>query len=189
MKFEFTFLDWLQSKRTPFWDKIMVGISTAGNGGAVWILLAAVFLLLPGYRKCGLMMLAVLLAGAVICNLFLKVLINRARPFEVRQPSFPLLISPPKDRSFPSGHTMSSFAGATVIFLYDYRLGIIAFVFAALMGVSRMYLYVHFPSDIIGGVIAGIAVACAVTYMICSYSEPCGIGKIQMECLYSSMHF
>lgn len=166
MKFEFAFLDWLQSKRTPFLDKLMVGISIADNGGFIWILLAAVFLLLPGYKKCGFLMLAALFVGVVVGNLVMKNMFNRSRPFEVRPPVRPLLIAPPKDRSFPSCHTMSSFACATVIFHFDCRLGVVALVFAGLMGLSRMYLYVHFPSDIIGGIVVGIGIAYTVSYMI-----------------------
>lgn len=166
MKFEFTFLDWLQSKRTPFLDKLMVGISIADNGGFIWILLAAIFMLLPDYRKCGFLMLAALFVGVVAGNLVMKNIFNRSRPFEVRPPKRPLLIPPPKDRSFPSCHTMSSFACAAVIFYFDCRFGTAALIFAALMGISRMYLYVHFPSDIIGGILVGIGIAYAVTYMI-----------------------
>lgn len=166
MEFEFTFLDWLQGIRTPWLDKLMVFISILGNGGLIWIFLSAVFIAVSKYRKCGFMMLAALLLGVVVGNLFLKNIVGRDRPFELIPPNFELLIPPPEDRSFPSGHTMSSFACATVIFSVDHRMGLAAFLMAALMGMSRMYLYVHFPSDIIGGVIVGVLIAVTVVHMM-----------------------
>ena len=88
-------------------------------------------------------------------NLLLKPLIGRIRPFNV-QDAITLLIAAPLDYSFPSGHTMSSFAAAMVLLLTDRRMGIPAMLLAGLIAFSRMYLYVHYPTDILGGALLGI---------------------------------
>ena len=91
-------------------------------------------------------------------NLVIKNLVARVRPCAINT-AIELLIPFPSEYSFPSGHTLSSFIGATCIFLRDKRLGVPAYLLASLIAFSRLYLYVHFPSDIIGGALLGLALA------------------------------
>lgn len=152
---EFQFLDFLQTLHQPVLDKIMVFFTTLGNAGILWLVLAVVFLCIKKYRKCGAAMLLSLVLGLIFGNLILKNVIARPRPCWINN-SVEMLIAVPKDFSFPSGHTLASFGAATPIFYYHRRFGIIAYIVAAVIAFSRMYLYVHFPTDILGGLILGI---------------------------------
>ena len=133
-------------------DMLMPKITMLGNSGAVWILAAGGLLCTKKYRKYGIILLAGLAMGVLVGNVFLKHLIARPRPCWLDQ-SVPLLIAVPNDYSFPSGHTLASVIGATILTAADRRFGIIAIPLAILIAFSRLYLYVHFPSDILGAVI------------------------------------
>ena len=100
--------------------------------------------------------------GVIIGNGILKNLVMRSRPCWINT-DFNLLIANPKDYSFPSGHALSSTIAATVITLYRKKWGIIVIPITALMAFSRLYLYVHFPTDILGGIVRGIIIG-YVTY-------------------------
>ena len=159
MEFEFFILDWIQTHlRHPILDPIIVFITTLGNAGILWIGLTILLAVRKSTRKTA----AALAVALGLCllwgNLLLKPLIGRIRPFNV-QDAITLLITAPLDYSFPSGHTMSSFAAAMVLLLTDRRMGIPAMLLAGLIAFSRMYLYVHYPTDIIGGLLIGIASA------------------------------
>ena len=99
-------------------------------------------------------LLVCVLAG----NLLLKNVVARPRPCDVI-PEMPLLIPQPQSFSFPSGHTMSSFAAATVLLFASWKWGIAAYAMAGVVGFSRVYLFVHYPTDVLAGVALGIAVA------------------------------
>lgn len=107
------------------------------------------------------MLMGGLACCAVIGNLILKNLVARSRPFFFNT-AVDLLISVPTDYSFPSGHTMSSFTAAVILYHADKRLGIPALILAFLIAFSRLYLYVHFPSDVIAGALIGIAIGFVV---------------------------
>lgn len=147
--------------RCAFLDRIMPGVTTLGTCGAIWGVVMLIFLRLPRYRKTGLILFITLLLCALISNVLLKPLVARPRPCHVF-PEKPLLISCPVDFSFPSGHTMSSFASALVISNANEIYGVIAFVLAALISFSRLYLFVHYPSDVLAGSAIGVIVACVV---------------------------
>lgn len=98
-----------------------------------------------------------LVCSAVVGNLILKNLVARSRPFSLNT-TVNLLISAPTDYSFPSGHTMASFVAAMILYHTDKRLGIPALMLAFLIAFSRLYLYVHFPSDVIAGALIGAAI-------------------------------
>lgn len=144
-------------------DKIMTVITTLGDAGIIWILIAIVLLFNKKTRKCGFLMAISMLLGIIIGNLFLKNLIARPRPFSL-DGTIQLLIKTPSDYSFPSGHTLASFEAAVIIFLHNKKWGIPALVLAALIAFSRMYLFVHYPTDILGGVILGTLIAVTVFY-------------------------
>lgn len=155
LSFEFTILDWIQANlRNPVLDLLMPAITTLGNSGLIWILLAVVLLLLPKYRKVGLSILAGLALEVICCNLVLKPLVARIRPCDVNT-AVSLLIPRPDDFSFPSGHTGASFAAVSALYTSRNRLWMSSLLLAALIAFSRLYLYVHYPTDVLAGVVIG----------------------------------
>lgn len=153
---ELRFLDFLQTIHTPLLDKILAFITSLGNAGIIWIVLAVVLLILPKTRKTGIIVAAALLMDLVLCNLILKNLVARVRPYDVNT-AIAILIKKPLDFSFPSGHTAASFAAMTALFLAKMKKAwIAALVLAVLIAFSRVYFYVHYPTDVLGGAVVGI---------------------------------
>lgn len=163
---ELQIMNWIQTIfKNPLLDFVMVPISRLGDHGLIWILLAICLLCFKKTRKLGILTGLSLCFSLLITNILLKELIARPRPFTFQEVS--LLIAPPLDFSFPSGHTSASFAVAFVI-LYGQKLGseitlrwgyfrfdLIVVILATLMGASRIYLFVHFPSDVLAGIAIG----------------------------------
>ena len=145
----------------PVLDEIMIMISRLGNKGFIWIAIGVLFLLLGCrnkiWRNRGFLVLFSLAANFLACNVVLKPLIDRTRPYYVLD--YTPLIPPVGDPSFPSGHTSASFAAATAIYAINKKWGIAAYIFAAVMGFSRLYLGVHFPTDVLAGALVGTAAA------------------------------
>lgn len=163
MGFELQILDWIQKIRTPVGDTVMCVITKLGDMGAVWIVLSVILLAIPQKRKNGALLIAALAVEIVLCSIILKPLIGRVRPCDVN-PSVTLLIARPTDFSFPSGHTAASFAAAAALaFSGEKKLWKPALVLAALIAFSRMYLYVHYPTDILGGIVIGVLSG----YLVC----------------------
>ncbi|MDR2025047.1 MAG: phosphatase PAP2 family protein [Hungatella sp.] len=158
---EFDILYFLQSIHTPWLDVFMKEITGLGDSGIFWIITGAVLLCFKKTRVMGLCVILSLAAGLLIGNMFLKNLIARPRPCWIDD-SIPLLIKNPGDYSFPSGHTLASFEGAVSIWLYNRKWGTPALVLAVLIGFSRMYLFVHFPTDVLGGLVLGTLIAVLV---------------------------
>lgn len=157
MRIELKILDWIQSIRTPIGDMVMPFITRLGDAGIIWMLLAVILLLIPKTRKSGGILLVALCTDVVLCNGILKNLIGRIRPCDVNT-SVQLLIARPDDFSFPSGHTAASFAAVSALyFAGERKLWKPAFMIAVLIAFSRLYLYVHYPTDILGGIFVGIA--------------------------------
>lgn len=155
MGIEIGILDWIQSIRSPVVDMVMTFITRLGNAGAVWIVLAVILLIIPKTRRSGAVLAAALCVDAVLCNGILKTLFGRIRPYDVNT-SVRLLIARPADFSFPSGHTAVSFAAVTALMMAgEGKLWKPALVIAVLIAFSRLYLYVHYPTDILGGIIVG----------------------------------
>jgi len=134
-----------------FLDILMPVVTHLGDGGLVWIITAIVLLCTKKYRRLGIALGAGLAVGFLIGNVALKNLIMRPRPCWIEQTA--LLIEIPRDYSFPSGHTISSFVSAFVLLKGSRRMGIFALVLASMIAFSRMYLFVHFPTDILGGIL------------------------------------
>ena len=133
-------------------------ITKLGDAGIFWIALALILLIPKKTRRTGAAMGVAMLIGLIIGNGILKNVIARTRPFDISHPVLPknrLLIDPPTDYSFPSGHTLASFEAATAIYKDHTVYGFAAFVLALLIAFSRIYLQVHYPSDVIGGAILG----------------------------------
>lgn len=148
-------LDYIQMYwRNNFLDGVMLFISKLGNQGVLWILLALLLLCRPQTRRLGLVVALSLFLEAICCNLLLKPVIARPRPCVINT-NILLLLPPPADFSFPSGHTGAAFAATSALIGSRSRWGIPTCLLAVLMGFSRIYLYVHYPSDVLGGMILG----------------------------------
>ena len=153
---DLSILDWIQTHlRCDFLDRVVPWITALGEFGAIWILLALVLLISPRTRKLGLAVAFALVLDLIFCNVIIKPLVARPRPFTLR-PEIELLIQAPKDFSFPSGHTAASFAAAGALFFSKNRGWIPALILALAIAFTRLYLYVHFPSDVICGALLGI---------------------------------
>ncbi len=154
--FDFGILDFIRENiANPVLDGFFSVITHLGDAGIFWIILCVVLLISKKYRSTGIIMAIALTAMLITGNVFLKNLIARDRPF-IQNPDIMLIIPPPSGFSFPSGHSFSSFTAATVLFMCHKKWGIPALILAALIAVSRIYLYVHFPTDIICGSLFGI---------------------------------
>jgi len=162
--FDLPILDWIAANlKCAFLDFLMPLITVLGDAGIFWIAVAVVMLLVPKYRKAGLSMGVALLIGLVVCNIILKPLVGRIRPYDYQLIHFgktiELLVATPHDFSFPSGHTIASFEAAVALTVHNRKLGIPALVLAVLIAFSRMYLYVHYPTDVLASVVLGTCIA------------------------------
>lgn len=169
--FDLPILDWIAEYLwCPFLDAVMPVVTHLGDGGILWIALAVILLCLPKHRRTGFAMGAALLMGLLVCNLWLKPMIGRLRPFDYQLQCYdrviPLLIKAPADPSFPSGHTIASFEASTVLLLHRKKWGIPAMLLAILIGFSRLYLYVHYPTDVIASVVLGTGIAFLAHFLV-----------------------
>lgn len=137
-------------------DAVMKFITHLGDGGCIWIIAALVLLCFKKTRVAGICLAISLIVTAVVGNLILKNIFARTRPFIAA--NVPIIINPPGGYSFPSGHTSSSFAAATALSGHFKKQAPLFYIVAALIAFSRVYLYVHYPTDILGGAFLGIAV-------------------------------
>lgn len=155
MPFEFTFLDFLQTVHNPILDTFFVLITKLGDYGILWFLLAFYFISRPEKRKIGILMICALAFNFILCDGIIKNIFDRARPCDINT-TIEMLISRPHGHSFPSGHTSSSFCMVAILyFMKEKKSFIFALICASLIGFSRMYLYVHFPTDVLAGMIFG----------------------------------
>lgn len=155
--FEIGILDWIQEVfRCAFLDWFFPLVTRLGDHGLFWILIAVVLLCFRKTRPTGCMMGVALLCGLLFGNTIMKPLFGRIRPYDANvSGSVNLLVERLSDFSFPSGHTLASFEGAVVLMIRDKRMGIPALVIAVLVALSRLYLYVHYPTDVLAGAILG----------------------------------
>lgn len=152
--FDFSILDWIQAHlRCTFLDVIMPPITYLGWKGAFFIVCAVLMLFFPKWRKTGWSIGVALLLGLVVCNFTIKPLVARIRPYDVRE--IALLIAPEHDFSFPSGHTIAAFEFATAFTIRKPKWGPAVFALAVLIAFSRLYLYMHYPTDVFVSVILG----------------------------------
>ena len=155
-EFELNILDWIQGTfRCDFLDWFFPIITKFGDGGIFWILVSLVFLFFRKTRRTGLMMGAALTLGFVIVNLTVKPLVGRVRPYDLNN-AVELIVAALNDYSFPSGHTLACTECATVLMIRDKRFGIPALILAVLVALSRLYLYVHYPTDVLAGAVLGV---------------------------------
>lgn len=130
-------------------------ITFLGEGGLIWIALGLCLIAYKKTRWVGISVLLALLFSLLVGNVTLKPLVARPRPCW-RNPLVNLLIQNPKDYSFPSGHSLSSFAAAMAIFMNHRKMGVAALLFAFIMGCTRLYFYVHYPTDVLAGMLFGL---------------------------------
>ncbi|MCJ7688554.1 MAG: phosphatase PAP2 family protein [Clostridiaceae bacterium] len=145
-------------------DKSMVISTYLGNGGIIWIIIIAILMINKKYRKIGFMALGALILSTILGEEILKNVIKRIRPSD-GIPSWNLLIAKPLSYSFPSGHTTSSFAVAGVLAKYFKRYALGFLGLASLIGFSRLYLYVHYPTDILAGIVLGLMCSGIIIYL------------------------
>ncbi|MCB2292789.1 phosphatase PAP2 family protein [Clostridium algoriphilum] len=139
----------------PIMDKVMVLSTYLGNQGMIWIMIAVLLMFSKNYRKIGFMALAALILSTILGEGILKHVVERIRP-SADIPVVNLLIEKPLSYSFPSGHTTSSFAVAGILAKYIKHYALEFLGLASLIAFSRLYLYVHYPTDILGGVVLGL---------------------------------
>lgn len=137
------------------YDQVWKVLSLLGNYGALWIALACLLLLFRQTRRAGAAMLLSLLCGFFVGNILIKPLVMRPRPFVTHTDLVPLL-DPGDEWSFPSGHTLSSFAAAAALYFYHPKSGLLAYLMAIMIAFSRLYASVHYPTDVLAGVLIGI---------------------------------
>lgn len=170
LQIEGNILLWIQEYlRSDFMDPIGKFITHLGDHGYLWIALLLVLLCIPKTRKAAFIGAATLLMTYIITNLCLKPLIARTRPYEVVE-GLTRIIEKQSDRSFPSGHTANSMAVGVSLWLVsrkymlleDKKLyfpkptGWAVLILSILIGLSRLYVGVHFPTDVLGGAIIAI---------------------------------
>lgn len=153
---EISILLWIQENlRCAFTDWLFPAITFLGDKGLIWIAAAVVLLFLKKYRKWGVLLLAALLVTTLAGEIALKNIIARPRPCTLF-PEMELLIPRPHSYSFPSGHSASSFAAAVLLLKCRKAFGIPALILAFFIAFSRLFLFVHYPTDVLAGAALGI---------------------------------
>ena len=162
---ELQILHAIQGIHQEWLTEILRFFTTIGESGLVWIAIAIVLTCIPKTRKCGLTMMIAMAITYLVGNLFLKNVIARPRPCAVDN-SVILKIPFPSEYSFPSGHSSNGFAGAVTIFCYYRRAGLLSLLMAALIAFSRLYFFVHYPTDILGGILLGTLDALLAVWLV-----------------------
>ena len=160
VSFDLPILDWIAANLwCPVLDTVMPIITMFGDGGIFWIIISVLLILTKKHRRTGLGMGFALAIGLLICNIILKPGVARIRPYDFQMEYFAkeiqLIAGGMHDFSFPSGHTIASFEACTALMLGNKKFGIPATVLAVLVAFSRLYLYVHYPTDVIVSVVLG----------------------------------
>ena len=153
---EIAILDFIQTLfKSPLMDRIMVLITTLGNEGILYYIILALLLLNKKTRKLGVILGISMLLNHIFSNMTLKPLFARTRPFDVNT-AVEIIIKKPSSYSFPSGHTAQAFTTAFAFLFAKSKFTKPMFVFACIMAFTRLYLYVHYPTDILGGIVCGL---------------------------------
>ena len=152
---DFSILYWIQdSLRCVFLDVVLPFLTNLCNNGEIWIVCGVVLHFFRKYRRFGIFLLFAMLMGSVIGNDIIKPLVQRARPCHIDE-AVELLVKRPSSFSFPSGHTCSSIVAATVLTRANKKFGYAAIPVAILIAFSRLYVFVHFPTDVLAGALLG----------------------------------
>ena len=164
-RIDFAINDWISAHMScGFLDVFFRIVTFLADAGWFWILLALILLCFKRTRRLGLAMAVSLILSTIVTNLLLKPIIARPRPYELRELSIKVPL--PGDPSFPSGHTTVSFSGAFALFWQNKKAGTPALVLATLIAFSRLYFYLHFPTDVLGGFVIGLAASLASALLL-----------------------
>ena len=159
ISFDLPVLDWIQANlKSSVMDTVMPIITVFGDAGIFWMVVSALLFIFPKTRRTGLGMAIAMMIGLIVCNVTLKPLVARIRPYDLQAElgvTIQLLGERMHDFSFPSGHTIASFEAAVVLLKNSKKMGIPAMILAVLISFSRLYLYVHYPTDVIASIILG----------------------------------
>ena len=182
ISFDLPILDWIQATlQSDFMDQFMPFITKFGDHGTFWMVISALLLIFPKTRKTGLGMAIAMMIGLLVCNVTLKPLVARIRPYDLQLQEFGITIQLLGERmhdfSFPSGHTIASFEAAVVLLKNSKKMGIPAMILAVLIAFSRLYLYVHYPTDVIASVILGTLFALIGNALAGLIAPKLGAGK------------
>lgn len=186
LNFDLKVFEWIQQLQTTgaaaVLTPLLKAITYLGEGGIIWIIFALILFCTKKYRKAGVAIVAALAVMMVLNNIVIKELIARPRPFNldldwwVAKYTYPDIVSRPSSWSFPSGHSSSAFASAFACAFATRKksFGIIGFILAILMAFSRVYVEVHYFSDVVAGAIVGViygAIGVALAYLIWPFVE------------------
>ncbi len=150
---------WIQNNlRCAFLSPIFVTLSRLGDAGFLFILTGLVLLCFKKTRSCGLLLLISLILGFTVNDLIIKRIVERVRPFNSVAEILPL-VTPPKSFSFPSGHSASAFACAVSLYYTKRKWFVFGLITAALIAFSRLYVGVHYPTDVLCGALVGTITA------------------------------
>lgn len=163
MEWEVRFLYWLQTRlRSPGRNRFWYAVTWFGYAASLPLAVSVCLLLFPAYRMTGWASLTAVGCVELFFNHILKAIVNRDRPFAAH-PELEAIGRRPRDKSFPSGHTSSAFACVLILaFVFPPWAGAAALAAASMIAFSRMYLAVHYPTDIIGGILAAVLADCVV---------------------------
>lgn len=165
---DFSILYWIQDNlRNSFMDFVMPLFSNLQDGGLIWISIAVVMLFFKRTRYCGIAVLFAMGIDTLITEYGIKNIVCRVRPCNLVD-DVNMLVKKPTSYSFPSNHSASAFAGAVAVMLTIKKKAwtIPAFVFSGIISFSRMYVFVHFPSDVFAGILLGSTIAVLVCYLM-----------------------
>lgn len=159
LQMEESILIWIQENlRSEVMTVIMRCITKLGNYSILWLALAVVFLMYKNTRQVGVTTLVAIGLNTVVTNLIIKNVVERTRPYEVIE-GLNILIEKQSDFSFPSGHSSHAFAAGVVLFMMlPRKAGVPILVLSGLIAFSRLYLGVHYPSDVIAGCLIGAVI-------------------------------
>ncbi len=165
---EFCVLNLISKISCDFLDSLMVFFSSLANKGAVWIIFAALLFVFKKTRRIGACVAIALLVNFLLVNVITKPLVHRMRPYDIDK-ALKIIIPLPHDFSFPSGHTSASFAAACAFYPHNRNWGIVCIVLAFVIAFSRLYLCVHFPTDVLFGIFFGLLSAFISNYICKKY--------------------
>lgn len=164
--FDFKLLLWVQENvRTPILSAFFIPFTTIGNAGFLFIFIGVVLSFFKKTRRAGLTLLISLALSFILNDLTVKNIIQRARPYNSYSQIIPL-VPPPGKYSFPSGHTAAAFSSMVTLFFTKKKYAIPGLILAVIMGLSRIYVGVHYPSDVLCGAILGSVVAVIVSLTV-----------------------
>ena len=185
VSFDLPILDWIAANLwCPVLDTIMPIITMFGDGGIFWIAISVILMITKKYRKTGLSMAFALTMGLLVCNIILKPGVARIRPYDFQMQYFAkeiqLIAGGMHDFSFPSGHTIASFEACTALMLGNKKFGIPATILAILVAFSRLYLYLHYPTDLLVSIVLGTIFGILGHYLA---------QKVNLDCLFRKGNF